>query len=189
MGVAALTVALSLLWSPVNAQVYFYAPTRRLGCDGDFDVRSISALPPVELVFSYPGSLGHTPRPGTRGVVVATTSGFTAAEREHYATLRRAGVVSRSRRAYGRQHQRSLRPAAPPKNSLTQTAYRCPQVVVATFPSGEHVARPWHLPADSKTPPVVAAVHLKPEKVRILLMLALTKTVEPSELQALFDVY
>jgi L-asparaginase len=67
------------------------------------------------------------------------------------------------------------------------------------FPSGEHVAQPSSgggggprpAAADNQPPlpPTVAVQHLTPQKVRILLMLALTKTKDPREVQRFFDEY
>jgi L-asparaginase len=61
-------------------------------------------------------------------------------------------------------------------------------IVAATFPSGEQVdtAPPG---TQSALPPVVAVKHLMPTKARILMMLALTKTQNPSEIQKIFDSY
>jgi len=61
-------------------------------------------------------------------------------------------------------------------------------IVATTFPSGEQVdtAPP---AAQSALPPVVAVKHLMPTKARILMMLALTKTQNPSEIQKIFDSY
>ncbi|MDH5235583.1 MAG: hypothetical protein OEW77_11540, partial [Gemmatimonadota bacterium] len=89
-------------------------------------------------------------------------------------------------------------------------------VVVTAFPSGDNVntgQRPDVTPPDSATravrsraaagaagadstaraeaaaPPTVAVQHLTPQKARILLMLALTRTHDPREVQRYFDRY
>jgi len=61
-------------------------------------------------------------------------------------------------------------------------------IVAATFPSGEQVdsVSPG---AQSALPPVIAVKHLMPTKARILMMLALTRTQSPSEIQKIFDSY
>ena len=61
-------------------------------------------------------------------------------------------------------------------------------IVATTFPSGEQVdSREPVLP--STLPAVIAVKHLMPTKARILMMLALTKTQNPSEIQKIFDSY
>lgn len=141
---------------------FFFRPARRHGADTEFDVFAIPALPRVELVFSYPGGEGPRLGEGTEGMVVATT-GFSPSEREAFAEVRRRGVV-----------------------------------LAQVFPSGEHVAsgpsgsgpRPTGQGANAQPlPPTVAVQHLLPQKARILLMLALTKTKDPREIQRIFDEY
>ena len=43
--------------------------------------------------------------------------------------------------------------------------------------------------ASATLPPVIAVQHLMPTKARILMMLALTKTQNPVEIQRIFDSY
>lgn len=151
---------------------FFFTPARRHGLTSEFELANVDSLPRVELAFSYPGGTG--PRFDTLpvGVVVATT-GFTPAEGTAYRNLRNAGVV-----------------------------------VVTTFPSGDNVNAPPRAPtpgsdtmrtaataADSAAraarsgPPSVVAQHLTPPKARILLMLALTRTRVPAEIQRYFLTY
>jgi L-asparaginase len=152
---------------------FFFKPARKHGVDTDFDVTTIDELPKVELAFSYPGGEGHRLHDGTRGLVVATT-GFSPGERDAYGDIRRKGVV-----------------------------------LVQAFPSGEHVANQGARGARSAQgargaqggqgaqgaqgaqmlPPSVSVHHLLPQKARILLMLALTKTSDPREVQRFFDEY
>jgi len=61
-------------------------------------------------------------------------------------------------------------------------------VVAATFPSGENVGSP--APHNEKDPAnIVAVERLTPLHARILLMLALTKTNDPLEIQRIFSEY
>ena len=61
-------------------------------------------------------------------------------------------------------------------------------IVAATFPSGAQVDSA--SPSSRETmPPVIAVKHLMPTKARILMMLALTKTQDPSAIQKIFDSY
>jgi L-asparaginase len=151
---------------------FFFAPARRFGPASEFDVARIDSLPRVELTFSYPGGTGPRYDTVPTGLVVATT-GLTRAENVALRALREAGVV-----------------------------------VVTSFPSGDNVNAPPRTPtpgsdtlpanataADStarearRGPPSVVSQHLTPAKVRILLMLALTRTREPAEVQRYFLTY
>lgn len=150
---------------------FFFAPVRRRGPRSEFDVTQIDSFPRVDLTVSYPGGTG--PRYDTlpAGIVV-TTTGFNRAESITYRELRTRGVV-----------------------------------VVSAFPSGDNVAAA-RIPergAAPTTPPVTAAdsamaaeraatpmigvQHLTPQKARILLMLALTRTRDPVEIQRMFREY
>ena len=154
---------------------FFFKPARRQGLETEFDITAISSLPKVELVYSYPGGEGPQLRPDTDGVVAVTTSGFAPGERDAFAEIRRKGVV-----------------------------------LVQAFPSGDHVAGgpagpPSPRPASAgaaaaqgdspfgnqnqNLPPTVAVQHLLPQKARILLMLALTRTKDPREIQRIFNEY
>lgn len=151
---------------------FFFAPVRRRGPRSEFDVTQLDSLPTVDLTVSYPGGSG--PRYDTlpAGIVV-TTTGFTRAEQVAYRTLRTRGVI-----------------------------------VVGAFPSGDNVAaarttapnRTDTLPppvtaedsarvAERNAPPMIGVQHLTPQKARILLMLALTRTRDPLEIQRMFREY
>jgi L-asparaginase len=149
---------------------YFFKPVRRHGESSEFDVRAIDVLPKVELTFSYPGGDGPRLGEGVQGLVVATT-GFSPTERDAFMEIRRRGVV-----------------------------------LAQAFPSGEHVAgaqggQAGRGPQESRSgqgsdadrtpplPPAVSVQHLTPQKARILLMLALTKTKDPREVQRFFNEY
>ncbi len=151
---------------------FFFTPVRRHGAESEFDLRGVDSLPRVELTYSFPGGTG--PRFDTlpAGVVVATT-GLAPNEGAPYRRLRQSGVV-----------------------------------VVTAFPSGDNVngvprntpAPPDSTPADTSAaavaaraaragPPSVVSQHLTPQKARILLMLALTKSRDPREIQKYFVAY
>ena len=111
------------------------------------------------------GEGGEGPRlgDGTQGLVV-TSTGYSPSERDGFNEVRRKGVV-----------------------------------IAQVFPSGEHVPqgsqgqgegpRPAGTTSQPPLPPSVAVQHLTPQKARILLMLALTKTRDPREVQRFFDEY
>ena len=61
-------------------------------------------------------------------------------------------------------------------------------VVATTFPSGEQVNSPSQNPQPGSSA-IIVAKHLMPTKARILMMLALTKTRVPAEIQKIFDSY
>ncbi|HTM30335.1 MAG TPA: asparaginase [Vicinamibacterales bacterium] len=140
---------------------FFFRPVRKHGAETDFDIATIDVLPKVELVYSYPGGDGPRLGDGTQGLVV-TTTGFSPSERDAFTDIRKRGVV-----------------------------------IAQVFPSGEHVLQsspgaPGLRPAGASGPPIpptVAVQHLTPQKARIMLMLALTKTKEPREVQRFFDEY
>jgi L-asparaginase type II len=152
-----------------DGPTYFFAPARRFGARSEFDVRTVDSLPRVELVFSYPGGTG--PRFDTlpAGLVVATT-GFAPQEGAAFRRLREQGVI-----------------------------------VVTAFPSGDNVNGVPRPPAPDTAPPrtaadsaraaeralprQVVAQHLTPQKARILLMLALTRTRDAVEIQRMFAEY
>lgn len=68
-------------------------------------------------------------------------------------------------------------------------ALRAKGVIVATtFPSGEQVASGPEGSA-SNLPPMIAVKHLTPLKARVLMMLALTRSENPAEIQRIFEAY
>jgi L-asparaginase len=155
----------------IGGPEFFFAPTRRRGMRSEFDVSVIDSLPNVALTVSYPGGTGPSFDALPQGIVV-TTTGFTPEEAQTYRNLRTRGVV-----------------------------------MVSAFPSGENVAaarvaptgadtaRPPVTPEDSArareraVPPIIGVQNLTPQKARILLMLALTRTSDPREIQRMFREY
>jgi L-asparaginase type II len=128
---------------------FFYAPTRKHTFMSEFDIRNVTALPRVDVHYSYTGSDGGG-KTEAKAVIVATT-GFNPAERIYYEGLQKRGVI-----------------------------------VATTFPSGDNVASPGQT---RETFPVIAIQRMLPTHARILMMLALTKTQEPREIQRIFDQY
>lgn len=59
-------------------------------------------------------------------------------------------------------------------------------IVAATFPSGDHVASP---DAEEDSFSIIAVQRMLPAHARILMMLALTETQDPREIQRIFDEY
>ena len=155
-----------------NGPDFLFAPTRRHGEDSEFDMRKVDSLPRVALEYSYPGGTGPRYDVQPAGVAVAS-NGMTRAESEVYTALRRAGVVVVSVFAYGDNMSAVRDPDAPRPvaagDSTRLDSSRAPQQPAA--------------------PPMVTAQHLTPAKSRILLMVALTRTKDPLEIQRYFLRY
>jgi len=77
---------------------------------------------------------------------------------------------------------------APEETKYYEAVRKKGVVVATTFPSGSQVDD-GASGTESKVPPVVAVKHLMPTKARILMMLALTRTQNPSDIQKIFDAY
>jgi L-asparaginase len=143
-------------------RVAFYrASTKRHTARSEFDVRGLASLPPVEILYSYV-------QPSTvlaQALVQAGTRGIVMAGTG-------AGLVSTAERA-------ALKPL------LTLPAASRPVVVRSNRTgNGRVVALPEYdalgmIPADT----------LSPQKARVLLMLALTKTTDLAEIRRMFAEY
>jgi L-asparaginase len=155
---------------------FFFAPVRKHGARTDFDVTNIDTLPKVELTFSYPGGEGYRVGEGTKGLVVATT-GFSPSERDSFAEIRQKGVVLVTAFPSGENV------AAPPRGESPGGAG------AAGRPGGAGGAGRTGGASGPAGPPAVAVQHLLPAKCRILLMLALTRTQDPKEIQRYFNEY
>ncbi|MCA2991911.1 asparaginase [Gemmatimonas sp.] len=156
---------------------FFFAPVRRFGERSEFDLDGVDTLPKVELTMSYPGGTGQTFTTNPKGVVVATT-GMTTAENATYRALRQTGVVVVTSFTSGENANGGGGggdgPSAPARTDSTARP--------------DSVARPSAPPAPP-VPPAVVAQHLTATKARILLMVALTRTQDPREIQRIFNEY
>jgi L-asparaginase/Glu-tRNA(Gln) amidotransferase subunit D len=153
---------------------FFFAPVRRFGERSEFDLEGVDTLPKVELTMSYPGGTGQTFTTNPKGVVVATT-GMTAAESATYRALRQSGVVVVTSFTSGEN-----------VNGGGGGDFPAPRATADTTARADSAARPAPPPA---VPPSVSALHLTATKARILLMLALTKSNNPREIQRIFNEY
>ena len=160
---------------------FLFAPVRRHGEQSEFDMRKVDSLPQVEMAFSYPGGTGPRFDKQPAGVAVQS-NGFTRAESETYTALRRAGVVVVTVFAGGDNMSAVGRGGGPAPDTTRAAALRADSSRIVRADS----ARP---PAAPPTPPMVTAQHLTPAKARILLMVALTRTKDPREIQLLFLRY
>jgi L-asparaginase len=150
-----------------DAVVYQRQVVRRHTLSSEFDLAEVESLPRVDVLMTYQGAPADLIRAavdaGARGIVVATAAGATSGtqiEGIRYAIDRKVAVVFSTRTGGGRI---APRPASPPSNT--------------NGPDTRVVARG------------IAAQDLAPLKARVLLMLALTRTTDPVEIQRMFSEY
>ena len=123
---------------------------------------------------SYPGGTGPSFTADPVGVVVATT-GMTPAEGRAYRALRQRGVVVVTSFTSG-ENVNGGGGDGPPAPAGAAPA------VNASLPDSAATREP-------PVPPSVTAQHLTATKARILLMVALTRTRDPREIQRIFNEY
>lgn len=155
---------------------FFFAPVRRRGPRSEFEVASIDSLPRVEMVMTYPGGSGSRFDTLPAGVVLTSTS-LTRAEARAYRQLRMQGVI--------------VAAAFPSGDNVAAGRITAPSVAdsTATPVTAEDSLRAAERAAERAAPPMIGVQHLTPQKVRILLMLALTRTRDPVEIQRIFREY
>jgi L-asparaginase len=152
--------------------VYYRDLVKRHGAASEFDVSAVSELPRVDIIMVYQGASGDLIRSaadaGARGIVIASAgAGATSGTQDagiQYAVGKGVVVVTSTRTGSGRIASR--RPGG------------------AGGTAGQS--------ASSGPPPRatrVAAEDLSPLKARVLLMLALTKSKDPAEIQRMFLDY
>lgn len=152
--------------------VFYRDVVKRHTASSEFDVTSLSKLPRVDIIMVYQGADGDLIQAaadrGAEGIVVAgagagAISGTQRAG-EVYAVKKGVIVVTTTRTGSGR--------IAPPRRGAN-----------ATLPT----QAPWLTPDEQRR--FVAGEDLAPVKARVLLMLALTKTKDPVEIQRIFSEY
>jgi L-asparaginase len=151
--------------------VYYRKPVRRSGTRSEFDVNAIEHLPRVDAFLVYQDAPGDIIKAavdaGAKGIVLATAGAgaTTAAQNEaiNYAVDHGVVVVRSTRTGSGR-------------------------IAPARGPGGSQAGGPGRAGAERRRP-TVASDDLTPIKSRILLMLALTKTHAPDEIQRFFLEY
>jgi L-asparaginase len=178
-------------------RVVFYRGTvKRHTSRSEFDVSTITALPRVDVVMVYQGAPGDLIKAavdlGAKGIVIASagagaTSG-TQSDGLSYATDKGAVVVTTTRTGSGRiSGGRSM--GAPPAAAASAT----PAATGITGASGSAAAVGAQPAGPAQTPrgrrAFVGGEDLQPIKARILLMLALTRTSDPVEIQRMFIEY
>lgn len=152
--------------------VYYRNPVRRHTARSEFDVASLTTLPRVDVLLTYQGASGDLLRAavdaGARGLVLATAAGATSgtqSEGLRYASDRKVVVVRTTRTGSGRIMGGQNLSQANTNGSAAAPA--------AARPFGQSIA----------------GEDLAPIKARILLMLALTRTADPREIQRMFLEY
>jgi L-asparaginase len=154
--------------------VFYRAPVKRHTAGSEFDVSRLAKLPRVDVLMVYQGADGDLIKAavdaGAKGIVVASagagaTSG-TQQEAIAYALKKGTIVVTTTRTGSGR--------IAPPRRA-------------ADAPPAENAARNPLTPEERARR--IAGEDLAPVKARVLLMLALTRTTDPAEIQRMFSDY
>lgn len=153
--------------------VYYRDTVKRHTAASEFDLSGVTVLPRVDVIMTYQGAPGDLIRAAAdhdaRGIVLATagagaTSG-TQGEGIDYAVQKGVVVVTGTRTGSGRIAARG----GPPADRAGDQ----------TMPSE----------ARARFARRVSAEDLAPLKARILLMLALTRTDDPAEIQRMFTEY
>ncbi len=162
---------------------FFFAPVRRFGPRSEFDLAGVDTLPRVELTMSFPGGTGPAFATNPKGVVVATT-GMTRAEGVAYRALRQAGVVVVTSFTSGENVNGGGGGDGPPPVAAPVAASASAAARPDSAARRDSSAR-----AEPPVPPAVTALHLTAGKARILLMVALTRTTDPREIQRIFNQY
>ena len=157
--------------------VFYRSLVKRHTAASEFDVSGIDELPRVDVVMVYQGASGDVIKAivdqGARGIVIASagagaTSG-TQGQGIQYAIEKGVFVVTSTRTGSGRIAARGRGTAA----------------TTTTSNDGDAAPAPARPASDRR----IAAEDLAPVKARILLMLALTRTTDGSEIQRMFTEY
>ena len=147
--------------------VFYREPVRRRMAQSEFDVSSVAHLPRVDVIMVYQGADGDLIKDaadaGAQGIVIAAAG---------------AGATSGTQR------------------EGENAAVRKGVIVVTTTRTGSGRIAPRRAPANANGPLTpeeqrrfIAGEDLSPVKARVLLMVALTKTRDPVEIQRIFSEY
>ncbi len=156
--------------------VFYRDVVKRNMAKSEFDIMPVARLPRVDVIMVYQGADGDLIKAavdaGAQGIVIAgagagATSG-TQRDGMLYAARKGVIVVTTTRTGSGR--------IAPPRNTNGQ-----PQR--GQSPNGANPLTP------DEQRRLVAGEDLAPVKARVLLMLALTRTKDPAEIQRMFSEY
>jgi L-asparaginase len=156
---------------------YYRDVVKRHTAKSEFDTSNVTALPRVDVIMVYQGAPGDLIKAavdlGAKGIVLATAgAGATSGTQQdgiRYATEKGVFVVSSTRTGGGRIPAR--RTATPSRETQGEDSQR-------QDPAAEERRRF-----------MLGSEDLAPVKARILLMLALARTQDPSEIQRMFTEY
>ena len=154
--------------------VFYRAGVKRNTASSEFDVNSVTKLPRVDVIMVYQGADGDLIKAavdaGAKGIVLATAgAGATSGTQQEgiaYALKKGVPVVTTTRTGSGRIAPPRRGPNAPPFSANPNNPL-----------SPEEQRRR------------IAGEDLAPVKARVLLMLALTRTNDPAEIQRIFSEY
>jgi L-asparaginase len=157
--------------------VFYRALVRRHTSKSEFDIAAVTKLPRVDVLLVYQGADGDLIKAaadaGAQGIVIAGAgAGATSGTQQAgitYALKKGLIVVTTTRAGSGRIAPPRRGPDAPPPGAGRGNANN-------TLTPEERLRR-------------VAGEDLAPVKARILLMLALSKTRDPNEIQRMFSEY
>ncbi len=136
---------------------YYRRSERKHMPDTEFDLRGLTALPRVDIVYAYPGSDGTA----VRAFVAAGAKGIVSA---------------------------GFAPGSPPPADLTALTEAVKQGVTVVQSSRAGSGRIFRSKRLTDAG-ILAGDNLNPQKARLLLALALTKTSEPDEIARMFSIY
>jgi L-asparaginase len=174
--------------------VFYRDVVKRHTAKSEFDLAGVTQLPRVDILMVYQGATGDLIKAavdaGAKGIVIATAgAGATAPDQGEgfqYAASKGVFLVNATRTGSGRIA--AGRGAMP--TGTTPAGVRGTGGAGATPPTGTPPAGAT-APAAQARPrrTFLAAEDLTPLKARVLLMVALTKTQDPDELQRMFTEY
>jgi L-asparaginase len=148
--------------------VFYRKVEKRNTADSEFDITRVTSLPRVDVIWTYQGASGDLIKAavdaGAKGIVMATAGAGalsgTQGEGVAYATEKGVFVVTTTRTGSGRIAARQRPPTAQAPPNASNARRRS-----------------------------IAGEDLAPVKARLLLMLALTRTQDPTEIQRMFTEY
>jgi L-asparaginase len=148
----------------VDRVVFYRAPVRRHTTRSEFKLDKVGALPRVDIVYAYPGADGAlidaAVRAGARGLVIAGTG---------------AGNLNQA------ANDALLRAREAGVIVAQGTRVGSGRVIEAPVDAGGRLSTREH--------GIVTSDNLTPQKARVLLMLALTVSRSPQDIQRIFDEY
>jgi L-asparaginase len=169
--------------------VFYRQPLKRHTANTEFDVSKIAELPRVDVVLVYqdaPGDIiASAVEHGARGIVVAGAGAGATSGSEPQALSEAMSkgvfVVTSTRTGSGRIAARRMPAQTPPQPTGGGSNASAPQATGRGTDAGA--------PQRTRPSMYIGAEDLAPVKARILLMLALTQTKDPAEIQRMFTQY